>query len=439
MSEPEDAIEVDVPAAASASAAGWRRLLRDVGSLVAGNAIGIGLNLVTLVLLARLLGPDAFGVLATVLAIASLGAILADFGLNQVTIREAVRQGAAAADIYQGSFSTKLSLILLAAPIALAASPSALLASRPVLFVVPIAVIALSSLNTTLQTLCNVRGAFGRLARLRLLETTLPPAGGVLAALLRPTAEGAAAGYLVAWVVVLAATQLSTRGFLARMPRFRLGFSKALLRPASWFGLLALITFASSRLTLVVAARVTDVHALGDYAASQRLAEPLMVLVASLATTLYPDVVRRSIRRQARGMPLVWASGALGAAGVVLWFVASLVAPVLVPLVLGPAFVATVPLFRIQALAFPLGLMSLPTSLVADATDHQRLHVLNGIYMVPLAIGLAYVWGIRWGAVGVCWAVVVARLSGVLIGAPVMLAFLTRGRAILWPHSSKDA
>lgn len=71
-----------------------RRLLFDLGSLGASNALGKLLWSVSLMIMMRILGPDDYGTLVVIWSIAGLMAPLTDMGLSQLLLREGTRQPA---------------------------------------------------------------------------------------------------------------------------------------------------------------------------------------------------------------------------------------------------------------------------------------------------------------------------------------------------------
>ncbi len=70
---------------------GRRRLLLDLGSLGASNALGKLLWSVSLMLMMRTLGPDAYGSLVVIWSLAGLLAPVTDLGLSQLLLREGAR------------------------------------------------------------------------------------------------------------------------------------------------------------------------------------------------------------------------------------------------------------------------------------------------------------------------------------------------------------
>ena len=66
-----------------------RRAATDVAVQVAGRLLNLGLGLAVTLLVVRLLGVDLFGQWSTILAVVQIAGYVADFGLEQVVVRQA--------------------------------------------------------------------------------------------------------------------------------------------------------------------------------------------------------------------------------------------------------------------------------------------------------------------------------------------------------------
>ncbi len=77
--------------------AGQRQRLRQAAWLMVGNGLRLGLSGAYFILLARLLGPEAFGVFSAILACSNLAAPFGHWGQSELLIQRLSRQGSAAA------------------------------------------------------------------------------------------------------------------------------------------------------------------------------------------------------------------------------------------------------------------------------------------------------------------------------------------------------
>ncbi len=87
-----------------------RRLLWDLGSLGASNALGKLMWSVSLVMMMRVLGPDDYGALVVIWSIAGLLAPLTDLGLSQLLLREGTRQPAMISHLLRRSLMARATL-----------------------------------------------------------------------------------------------------------------------------------------------------------------------------------------------------------------------------------------------------------------------------------------------------------------------------------------
>ena len=91
-----------------------RRITANFASLLASQAISRLLQLVIFVYLARVLGKDDFGVFSFALAFALVIAIIADFGLSSILVREISRDKKSASKYLSNSLAIKIFLSVIA-------------------------------------------------------------------------------------------------------------------------------------------------------------------------------------------------------------------------------------------------------------------------------------------------------------------------------------
>lgn len=174
-------------------------------------------------------------------------------------------------------------------------------------------------------------------------------------------------------------------------------------------GLLVLLTMLFFRADVFLLMRLAGEHAVGLYAASYRIVEPLLVLPGILATTLIPVAVARhasqdteglwrAIRRSARLITLTQ---------VALAFAVSRHAVEIVPLIFGPAYGPTAPMMALLAWTLPLSAWSYAWSTASMAErKYARLNTLAAAALVLNVAG--NLWAIpRMGGLG-CALVTVA-------------------------------
>lgn len=145
----------------------------------------------------------------------------------------------------------------------------------------------------------------------------------------------------------------------------------------------------------------------GHYLAVVRLFEMGNILVPSLLAVLLPDLARwRHLaaeeyqRRMIRLYALTYRWGFLASC------ISALLAPVVVPLIFGKAFQASIPIFMIYAFTFPSFVIGNIRAMDFVVRDQNIHHLTVILFLVPIQIPLCW-WAASWaGPVGLALAMV---------------------------------
>jgi O-antigen/teichoic acid export membrane protein len=402
------------------------------GRLARGTlAMTVGMGLRTLaqagvfLIVARVLGIEAYGAYAAVLALAGGLGSFAGFGVSVLMLRDTARD----ADVFAAAWGRTLAALALTAPVlflaygltAWAVLPAGI--SRGVVALIGAAELVFAPLASTAIQAYQGHERIGRAARL-VLAPVLPRLAAAI--LLAPIALLIAPGArLQIWSALYALAAFGAAGYALFLVRRDLGagFRPVLngLRPAlreGWtfaVGGAALKLHADIDKTLL--ARLSTLEAAGAYSVAYRVADMTMVPLYSLLAAAVPRVFRageqgvhHAGRYALRLFPLPLAYTA--AVGGVLYFIAGWL-----PWVLGPGFAPAVEALRWLAWLPLISLPRLFLQVTLIGGDRQ------GVLAVALSIGgvlniLLNLWAIpRWGWQGAVGATYVAEIvmSGILI------------------------
>jgi O-antigen/teichoic acid export membrane protein len=382
-----------------------RGLLRDTTHLSLGQGFRLVIQAAYFVLIARSLGPDAYGAFVTVVAMAALLGPFSGLGTATLFIKN-VRSGKREASICWGNgiLLTVLSGTLLSG---LGVGLSALLHLKTVPFVVTIVCVA----DLILLKVTEL-AAFGFAALDQMKQTSIQ---NVVVSLLR-------LGGIVTLVITLHRVTLDL-WVLTYLLTTLLGTLYALIKGGQLWGrpvvdLQALredaaegvfFSVAGSATTVyndidkIMLSRLADLAATGVYGAAYRVIDVTMTPVRSLAAAAYPHFFRKGLDGMAQTYPYALSLiaktsiyGAMASAG--LW----LVAPI-VPHILGSQYQAVVPAVRWLAL---IPLLRCIHSFMADALSGaglQRIRTGIQVLVALINIGLNVVILPRYSWRGAAW------------------------------------
>jgi O-antigen/teichoic acid export membrane protein len=386
-----------------------RGLLRDTTHLSIGQGFRLVIQAAYFVLIARALGPDAYGAFVTVVATAALLGPFSGLGTATLFIKN-VRSGKRETSICWGN-GILLTVFSGALLCGLGAGLSALLHLKTVPSVVTIVCVA----DLVLLKVTEL-AAFGFAALDQMKQTSIQ---NVVVSLLR-------LGGIVILVVTVHPVTLSL-WVLTYLLTTLLGTLYALIKGGQLWGrpvvdLRALredaaegvfFSVAGSATTIyndidkIMLSRLADLAATGVYSAAYRVIDVTMTPVRALAAAAYPHFFRKGLDGMGRTYPYALSLiaktsiyGAMASAG--LW----LLAPVL-PYILGEPYQAVVPAVRWLAL---IPLLRCIHSFMADSLSGAGLQrIRTGIQMLAALINIglnvvilpAYSWrGAAWTSLG---------------------------------------
>ena len=375
--------------------------------------------------MARLLNPAAFGLMALSGVILRFGDYFAKMGMGQAIIQ---KPDLTERDVRAAFTSSLLLGAFFAGLIAVCAPLAGHIVNQPE--VVPVVqvdalCIFLSGINSTAFSLLKRSMRFRTLA---ILETTSFLVGFVGLGLVL-----AWQGYGI-WALVGASVGnmllLTILAYAAERHTLRLLFSWDAYRPLLVYGsrtsVISFVEFLSMSLDTVFIGRQLGPAALGIYSRGSMLIKlPVYQLISSLSKVLFPSFsqVQADVPRL-RGAYLNSIT-----------LVATLVTPVcigmtvaapeIVRVMLGPKWMAAVPILQVISLTYILSAVTLFAGVVCDATAAGAMKsklTLNLIYIVALA-GLLLA-GSRFGLLGVAWALVAGEVLRMVLYSRLMRSVL---------------
>jgi O-antigen/teichoic acid export membrane protein len=365
-------------------------------------------------ILARSLGPTGRGTIAFITVSALVIARLAGFGMGAATTVLAARRVEA-----RGALLANLILFVLASALVFGALGFAVLLSlagqRPEGIGGPELAILVGAAAAIAQI--EAGGAFllgcGRVQRLALLTATTtwvyPILLGIVWVVDGLTVTRAALVWLTAETIVafVLLSQAARAGGIAA-PRPRLLLESMHFGIRAWVGSLArLLNFRTDQIILgFLASEAT----LGIYAVAVNASEALLYLPAATATALLPIAARADPQVQVEQALRAFRSTALVTAGLVV--VAAIFGPLLLPIVFGSAFDASVePFLLLLPGAFGFAATAIFSSALMASSSPGRSS-LGPFVSLVVSIGLDLLLIPRFGASGAAAAASVAFLAG---------------------------
>jgi PST family polysaccharide transporter len=386
--------------------------VHNVIALYGVQACTYALPLLTFPYLAHVLGPSGWGVVVFAAAIGDVIACVVEYGFDISASRETSRQRNEPRQL-----SALISGVLGAKSLlAMVCIAGALFSRRFTHHVAPSLALFWAS---TIWGVCqgiNMLWFFQGLERMR-LASALEIGGKVLATLsifvlVHKPDDG--------WKVMAAQCVgcVVSHGVTVVLAYREVGFQwptpssvwKALRLGGSMF-LFRAVQGLSGSVNRLVLGSVAPVAVLGEYAGAERITRVFQQGMWPVNQALYPKLARQAQNNPGRAIQTVRLSlFFLGGLGLVFGLAIFLGAPLLVHLVLGPAFQNSVPVLRVFSLWIPLVALSTVITfqlLLPNELDNQ-FNIAN-FTAALVGIGAALLLAPGFGAIGIAWSAVVVQ------------------------------
>ncbi len=390
-----------------------------------------GLGLISTIILARLLVPHDFGVVAMAMSVIAVLELMGAFSFDVALIQNAN----AGRDHYDTAWTFNLLFALISALLLVAlAAPAAQFYSEPRLE----SVMYWLALGMTIQGFENIgviafrkdmrfdkefKFLFGKKMAGFLVTVPLAFLLQNYWALVIGTLTGRAAGTILSYVVH------------DYRPRFSLAARATLFHFSKWMLLNNVATFLRYRSADFIVGRFGGPHALGLFSVAYEISNlPTTELVAPINRAVFPGYAKMShdiavLREGYLSVAAIIALLSLPAA-----FGIAAIAPLLVPVFLGDKWLEAIPLIQILAVfgAFVALQNNNGPALLALGKPHVMtwLAILSGVLFLPTLVVLT----MRYGVMGAAWANIII----VLVMLPISYAFMFRALEMRASHLLRE-
>jgi O-antigen/teichoic acid export membrane protein len=376
-------------------------------SLLAGTIVVRALSFAAAVLVIRAVGPADYGVFAFALALATVFAVAAHFGVDDLLVKDVARRGP---DQSAALIGNAILLRLAAIPFGLAIT-AVLVLRDPGNAALYSLLAVYGVLHSYLLLMCAVargRGQPRTQALLLSLQMTLIAATSVAASWLNSSVTLVAVGYAVSTALTVL---VGFRLVLRSSARLRLTWElPALVRAGAPFGVTLVGFLVLDRLALLAVASLRSDVETGWFSAAYGLVLTLTNLPMAAAGAAYP-LLARNPKEAPRVTGDLLRYTLLAGLGLAIALYGA--APLLVPLLFGPRFEPAIEPLKVLAVSLPPFFVSLVLIVFLEATDHQRACATAIVQTLLIAAPLTLLGTWQWGLGGA--AVAYVATHGLLV------------------------
>jgi len=409
-----------------------RRGLKNASYLALGNLISQAISLVGFTFIARMLGPDDYGIYVTVGAFVGMFDVLLLGGLNKVIIREGSQDISSMHRSLEKTIAIRNVLILLAIVVCAISCLFTPYAFHTKLYIM------LFSLQLVHNGLNGFLGTIYQASEKMQYTAILSVANRTLCVCLSVVCLYYGCGLLALFLILLGSnlvTLLATYWKSQDIVPFRFfskfQFDKRLIKPAIIFSFVGFIGVFTSRIDLLMISLLGVAKHVGVYSVAYKIAQQGEMLRNVCAVAFFPILVNRFHGGTVKAATLFKCSLIFCAGILVLSIAASFFAEGMISVLFGPQYRESGRILRVLIFYLAFSWATLPLTSILQATHNERHLIVPTLTMGGLNIGLNYLLFMRYGIIGIAYSTLAVQSVGCVVYSIVAFTILKRQRYLV--------
>jgi len=392
-----------------------------------GEATSAVISFIFFVYIARVFPVSEFGLYITIVSFVSLFSILPHFGINTVIIREGAMEPEHTHHLISNAIG--LETLLSAGSIVLL---TACMFFTPYSFEVKLLIMLTSStllmrgLGSLFRSVFNIYQDMKYVSVCTIVERIIfvffsvifIALGFGIVGIIYATITGAFINTLLSFV--------KSRQIHYYKLNFKPIFDKKIIGPAVWFGLAALLGTMWQRIGTIMISLLIGVRSVGLFTPAVNFIGVGDMAVFALTGAFFPVLSKAVHERKIAKKELFRYVSYFTVTGIIITVMTFAFANQLIYYTFGPKFTESADFLNILIVGFSIGLVAVPTVLLLDATNNQKVRVLNATYISLANFGLNLYLIPIMGAVGAAYSTCISQILGTVLGVPIALYFLKR-------------
>jgi len=407
------------------------RGLTNTGFLFSGNAISAVISFVITIYIARILPISEFGSYITVISFVTLFGIFTDFGINTVIIREGAKQPE---DTHKLIFSSMGLKFLMSVATMFAVIVFALFTPYSpevkALIVLMSVTLVMGGIGSLFGAVFCIYQDMQYISIIQIAERITFATLAFIFLIVGLAVPGVILAIIVAAFVSLMLNLIISRRIHSFKLNFKPIFDRAILTPAVWFGLAGMLGLIWQQIGTIMISLLSNMTQVGLYTPAINYIGIGNMAVIALTSAFFPIICRAVHERRISKKEFSKYLGYFAIAGLAAVGVTYAFGGQVMVFAFGPKFADSIVFINVLIIGFAINLLTIPTSLLLDATDNQKVHVLNATYMTGVNIGLNWILIPTIGALGAAYSTTIAQSLGAVLGIPIALYFLKRSHSL---------
>ncbi len=404
-----------------------KRGIKNSVFLFLGEASSALISFFFFIYIARVLPVSEFGSYITIISFVSLFAIFTDFGINTVVIREGAKEPERTHHLISSTMGLEMllsigSIVLLT--VCMFFTPYSY--DVKLLIVLTSSILLMGGLGGLFRSVFNIYQDMKYISLYKIIERIVFVVFSVILITLGFGIVGIIYATIIGAFVNMLLSFIKSRQIHYYKLNFQPIFDRNIVGPAVWFGLAALLGTIWQKIDTIMISLLLDMRAVGLYTPAVNFVGIGDMAVVAVTGAFFPVISRAVHQRKITKKELFRYVSYFTIAGIVITVVTFAFGSQFIYYTVGPKFMESVDFLNVLIVGFAIGLLAVPTALLLDATNNQKVHVLNATYMSVANFGLNLYLIPIIGAIGAAYSTSISRGLGTVLGIPVALYFLKR-------------
>src|SRR5665647_421411 len=410
-----------------------QRGIRDTAFLFSGNAISAAISFVITIYIARSLSLSDFGSYITIIAFVTFFSIFTDWGINAAIISEGQKKPEDTYKLIFSSMGLKLlmSLATMFAVILFALITPYSLEVKALIILMSVTLV-MGGVGSLFSAVLNIYRDLKYISIIQIVERITFASLAFIFLLAGLGITGVIIAIIIAAFASLILNFILSRRIDDYKLNFKPIFDRAILTPAVWFGLAGMLGFIWQRIDTIMISLLSNsaMTQVGLYTPAVNYVGIGDMAVIALTGAFFPIISKAAHERKISRKELSKYFGYFAVAGLVAVGITYAFGGQVMIFAFGPNFADSIVFINILIIGFAVNLVTIPTSLLLDATNLQKVHVLNATYLTGVNIGLNWILIPTIGALGAAFATTISQSLGAVLGIPIALYFLKRAHRL---------
>jgi len=384
------------------------RGLKNASYLTIGHFLSMAISFIGFIYIARLLGPNDYGIYVTVGAFVGMFDIITFYGINKVVLREGAKDLSEMGDYLEKTTGVKNLFTFIAIGVCIIASFFTPYSIQVRLYII------LFSFSLIYKSFNGFISAVYKAAEKMQYNAILTILNSIMYVSLSIAFLYMGFGLLALFIIALFSHFFNliinyklTKRFLIFKFWNRIKWDKYILKSALIFSILSFSFFLSDRIDLVMISILGSSKDVGIYGVAYQITMVGAAMRGLIATAFFPIFVKAYNKNAVRWNSLIKYSIMMGLGLLAIATIISFYSKQIIPLLFGGEYFESGVILSVLVFVVALGFISIPFLNTLQAT-HNEIQLLKVCWIAPsLNIGLNYLFFKVFGLIGIAYSTLV--------------------------------